>query len=310
LVDTKVDYIYRLGIGYDSSHYTAIGNIRRWSEGLISPDGDMVRPIEVINTVPPVTVGHRHRYYTMEVELDSDNVEAFTDQQVENGDASSRAMRDGALNDPIGYFVAQFKSTASANISHTFTSGKVYLVGAKGFCSNEHGTGANSTIYNFLCYGSRTVGTTNLTEAISTDRKLTGITKVTCNGVDSTNILGVEWEYVTDLQPQFMPNLTAAIGVKEWSGKYWIIRVTTDTKTSIFDSYISDSGAASALPTFIVTYSAVKADGTQQTETHTYEANKVYVSRVEPSMEARWQGERNPVTYEFICIGTRQVNDA
>ncbi len=310
MTDTKYDYVYRLGVGYDSTHYTAIANLRRWSEKLVSPDGDMVRPIEVINTVAPVSVSHRHRYYVMEAELDSDNVEAFTTQQVESGDAASRAMRDGALNDPVGYFVVQFKDTAGGNVSHTFEAGKVYLVGGRGFCSNEHGTTSNSSIYSFLCYGTRTVGTTNLSTAVATDRKLTGITNVTCNGAASTNILSVEWEYLTDIQPQFMPNVTAALGIKEWTGKYWVLRVTTDTKTSIFDSYISDTGAGTVIPSLSVAYSAVKYDGTIQTETHTYEANKCYISRVDPAVEARWQGERNPVTYEIICIGTRSVVDA
>ena len=303
MTDTKYDYLSKIGLGYDSTHYTAMTNVLRYSDRLVSLDNDLLKPVETFNAVQPVTVGHAHRFWQVELQLDTDNASAFETQQVTSGDAASRALKSSAANSSIGYLVAQFKDTAGNNVSHSFEAAKTYLTYAKGICSNEHGVQWNPSTYRFICVGSRTVGTTNLSVADSTQIKYTGVNKVTVNGSDVVNVLSVEWEFLADIMPIFVPNTYTGLGVKEWTGKYWVLRVTTDTKTDAFDSYINQTGANAVIPTLSVLYNT-SAGGTA---THTYEASKSYISRVDPAVNYQWQADRKVATYEVSCIGTRVI---
>ena len=179
MTDTKPDYAQRVAIGYDSSNKENVTAIVRFSDRLVSPDGMLSEPISVINTTDPATVGHRHRHWEMELELDTDNTTAFEGTQVTSGAAASRALRQGADNGAIGYFVVNFYDTGATLRSYTYESGRTYVTNVRGRTNNERGTERNTTVYKLICRGNRTTGTAAISGSAATnDKTHTGIAGV------------------------------------------------------------------------------------------------------------------------------------
>ena len=96
----------RVEIGFSAAvgQHTDIENIVNYSDRLVSPDDTHVDPITIINYAVPRGVHQNQKYYEMDLVLDSHNHEAFYTQQVQAGDANSRAIRQGQDNDYIEYF--------------------------------------------------------------------------------------------------------------------------------------------------------------------------------------------------------------
>jgi len=311
MTDVKIDYVTKVALGYDSTNADTALAIVRFSDRLVSPDGAMVEPVSVINTVKPATVGQRASYYEMELELDSDN-SMFYDQQVTSGVATSRALRDSAANGRIDYFIVNLKDTAGATVSYLYETQRVYLTGASGRVSNEKGTERNPTIYRLICRGNKTVGNTDITAkgGASKEVQYTGISSVVLNaGANTTavNILEYEWEFVGPdgsdiLDVRTTPNTYEGVGVTEWSGKHWRLKLTFDSYTDIFDSYIEDDAVN---PVIAAVVNVVMKTAAGSTQVHSYETSKCYISNVDG--ETVEKATRNPVTYELVCIGTRSV---
>ena len=304
--EVKLVKIDKVAVGYDSGNYTTISRIVRHYDELMSPDGDMVEGIPVLTSNQMATVAQRGRYWMIELEIDSDNITAFRTQDVVSGGTTAPAWRETSDNPAIDYFVVSGTDSAGATKSFTYETDRVYLVGARGRVSNEPGVEYHTSTYKFICIGNRTRGSTTLSGTDSASESYTGVAKCTVNTVDIDNVYVYEWEYVgvndgDILIPRFTPNKYEAVGVTEYPGKHYVIRVTMDTyDTTWYDSLINDDGANSALTSFTVTLN--KAGG--GTRVHTYQANKVWVRR-HPASETTDGGVRNTGEVELICIGTR-----
>jgi len=158
LSEVKYDLVtaVRIGWGAGGGQYTEIENIVSFSDRLISRDGQHVDPINVINDPVPRGVHHNQKHYVLELVLDSDNYEALYTQQVDTGVATSRAIRQGADNDPIDYFVVYIRESDGTTTTYTYESGKVWCIGEVHEYSMERNLRhQGTTTYSFLCLGSR-----------------------------------------------------------------------------------------------------------------------------------------------------------
>jgi hypothetical protein len=241
----------------------------------------------------------------MEMEIDGDNLTAMRGIPVTSLSSTTRVLRDNSANDRIDYFAVNSINQSGAIVSYVYQTQKNYLTYAGGSVSNRPGTQRNPSVYRFICIGTRTIGTTEITASQTADERYTGITKITVNGVDVTNILDYSWELVGPdggemVAPRFTPNTYAGVGVREDSGKYWKLKFVFDTYTTAFNSYISDTGVNAVIPTLTVTL--MKADCTERV--HTYEASKCYVTGYAPSNVAENE-TYNPGVVEVACIGIR-----
>ena len=135
-----------------------------------------------------------------------------------------------------------------------------------------------------------------------TDRKYIGVSKITVNSVDSTNVIRVEHEYVMNLKPVTMRGTVECVDVNELPKKFHRYTLTFDTQSTVFDSYIDDDGDNPVIPSMSITLDLAGGD----TELWTLQAGKSYVeSRGERRIEG--QVERRPGVVVVICIGTRVV---
>jgi len=277
----------------------------RVSDRLISPEGALVEPVPVIGTVKPATVAQRGRYWEIEVEVDSDNITAFRTTDVSVTEGNQYALQDSQANDAIQYFIVNYTNSAGTTVSKLFESDRVYLTYARGRVTNEQGAERHTTTYRFICRGNRTIGTTEIAGDASNDEQYIGINKITVNSTDMTKIRSYEWEFCGPdggdiLTPRFTPNTYEGVGVTEWDGKHWKIRIEMDSyDTTWIGSLINDDGANTALTTFNVVL-----DTTTGTRTHTYQASKVYVING-PDDTVTERSLYNPGVIELICIGTR-----
>jgi hypothetical protein len=221
MTDTKLLRVSNVAIGYDSSNATTAVSIVRVSDRLVSPEGAMVEPVPVLGQNQPATVAQRGRYWEVELELDSDNIDMFRTQDVVSGAGSGQAWEESSDNNAIDYFMINFEDTAGNTVSHLYESDRVYLAYARGRVSNEKGVDRQSTVYRLFCIGNRTVGSTAITAKGGTDEQYTGVQKIAVAGTDVNNVLWYEWEFVGQdggeiLSPRITPNTYEAVGVTEW----------------------------------------------------------------------------------------------
>jgi len=157
MVDVKYDYCASVKIGYAAGFCTTITNVLYYADEIVVVDGDgEVEPIPVINTVHPVGVSGRHKHWKMTVALDSNDMEAIYTQVVQNGVATSRAIREDADNDFIEYFVVSLVKLGGGTVTVTFDADSVWCTLEKESWSFLEGVEFQPTILEFICIENRT----------------------------------------------------------------------------------------------------------------------------------------------------------
>ena len=152
MADVKYDYCASVKIGYTAVEMTTITNILYYAHEIMTPGGDgEVEVIDGINVVLPLGVSGRHKYHLITVALDSNDIEALYTQQVQNGVAASRAIREDADNDDIEYFVVALKKIGVGTDTFTFDSGSVWCVDEEEDWNFEEGVEFQPTILTFIC---------------------------------------------------------------------------------------------------------------------------------------------------------------
>ena len=157
MTDVKFKKIVSLKLGYDVTHKTTLLNLIDWKDKNVAPDGELVTPWSGINDKTISDVVHHHRYYLVEYIFDGFNYEAIFDQQVVDGVAASRCLRQGADNNPIGYHVAEFLKGGGGTAYITYETGRSYLSGLHIHVSNRRGTKYNPVTLTFKVRGDRDV---------------------------------------------------------------------------------------------------------------------------------------------------------
>ena len=154
MTDVVYDFCSNIDIGVSAIDKTSLTNIFYYWDDIETPESDgQVRPIDTVNAAKPVAVSGENKHYTMVMALDSlDDAFPYV-QQVEAGDAASRAIMDSADNEPIGLFEVTINKAGTGTEVRTFESTKVYCVNEEEIFNFEEG-GNMITIYTFHCYGS------------------------------------------------------------------------------------------------------------------------------------------------------------
>lgn len=143
-----------------------------------------------------------------------------------------------------------------------------------------------------------------------TDRKITGIQKVTVNSVDETNIMDVDIWAVTEegnedlVEVIFLANIIEGVAFKQWA-KGWLVQLVHDGFTDVYDSYIADDAKGPVIPNFSITFDIVTA-GVIGTEIWTFQANKSYIFNRD-DVQFELDQKRTPGGIFVLCIGTVAV---
>ncbi len=307
--EVKLVYCDKVAIGHQSDgssgDYTVTEGIIRFSDRMVSPEGALSKIVPVINVINPVGVVHNHRYFETELELNGDNLTIMRNQVVTNTSTTTRVLRTDDENDRIDYFAVNSVNQSGTVVSYVYQTQKNYLAYAAGSVSIRPGTTYNPTIYRFIHIGTKTIGSTTITQTESGDERYTGISKVTVNGTDVTNILDYSWEFVGPegkdiVEPAFTPNVYAGVGVKEYSGKHWRMKLTFDTYSDAFNSYISQTSGNTVIPSLAVVLK--KSDCSLRT--HIYASGNTYVAGFAPSNVIE-NDTYHPGEIDFVCLGTR-----
>jgi len=159
---TDVKYKEATGffIGYDVDNKTTILTVISYKDKIVARDGQLVTPVAAINDKTAPGVRHHFRYNLIEVVFDGLNYEAFFTQQVVAGGGAealaSRAIRQGADNDPIGYLVATLVQLDNTIDTKTAESGRGMLSGFHMHVSNREGTRFQPTTVRFKVRGNLT----------------------------------------------------------------------------------------------------------------------------------------------------------
>lgn len=157
MTDVKYKEATSFFIGVSVGDNTPILTVIDYKDKQVSPDGQLVSAAAAINDKTAPGVRHHQRYHLVQVIFDGLNYEAFFTQQVEAGDAASRALRQGADNDPIGYLRATLVKLNDGIDIINFESGRGMLSGFHMHVTNREGTRYQPTTVRYKVRGNRTV---------------------------------------------------------------------------------------------------------------------------------------------------------
>ena len=156
MTDVKYKPVSNVKIGYSLAESETITAVMRLSDKIVAVDGQLVTPYAAINDKTPPDVVHSHRYVLVELVMDGFNYEAFFEQQVQVGEAASRAIRQGADNDFIEYLVATLPKAGGGSDTRTYESGRIMLSSFHMRVTNRGGTKYQPATVRFKVRGNVT----------------------------------------------------------------------------------------------------------------------------------------------------------
>lgn len=321
MVDRKYDKVVQVDIGFNDvapANYTTITNVVYFAEQVMSPDGDLVEQLSMINSWNPEGVHQNHKYWELELCLDTNwyidnaNPEEYWAyyQQTETGVAASRAIKENAANSTIQHFVVHVREHDGTYTTLTYADSDtnvLWCTGETSEFSNETGERHQKVAFKFICLQNRVdaVGAAPAVNAGEGSGKVKRINNVREGGVDAVNILRFKEDFVMRMTPQFVPNTYQGVGMKQ-DEKYRVITVTVDSETEIFDNMISITGAqAIATVDFLADFQMDDAAGTVETWTYTPVADVYMSNRREGRIEDN--ATRSTIEYEFLMMGSKGI---
>lgn len=286
----------------------------------MSPDTDMVDAALFINDRSPVGVHHNHKYWEMEMILDTDYLPssaaptaywAYT-QQVKTGVGASRAIKCDAENSDIEWLKVYIRESDGTQTLLTYANaeaGKVWCIGEATNIDNETGVRHQTTTWKFICLGERTRTATAVTrtpQANEIASKTMRIDNFTIAN-SATNVLRFEDEHIMNMTPQFVPNTFQGLDLKQ-DQKWRVLTVVVDSETDIFDAYIDITTANTIIPAnFYVEFTL--ADGAGTVERWTYSGGSPQMSYILNRNFGRVDDDvqRDTLEYQIITTCNRAV---
>jgi len=265
-----------------------------FADRVVSPDGDMVDPMTVINLYSPAGIHDNHTYWEMEMVLDTDyinNTGTMTNywayhQQVQAAVGASRAIICNGDNYYIEWFRVIIRESDGTQTRLTYAaedSELVWCIGETSNFNNEPGERHQTTTFKFICFGERVKDYKHAapwwTRSGTTEAnvKYMRVDSVTVNALTATNILRFSDDFVMNMTPQFIPNTFQGQDLKQ-DQHYRILTIVVDSENAIFDPYISVTAANTLIPivnNIIVVFTL--ADGAGTVRTWTYTSDMKYV---------------------------------
>ena len=167
-VNLKYDKVTRVEIGYAGAagEHVNITNVVSFADRVVSPDGDMLDPMSVINTWRPTGVHHNHKYWELEMVLDTNWLPDDTAPKVyweygQNVDLANSlpAIVDAAGNPDIEWFKVFVRQSPGILVTTlTYADEEetvIWCTGKTTNISNEKGTRHQTTTFRFICLQER-----------------------------------------------------------------------------------------------------------------------------------------------------------
>ena len=320
-----------------------INNVVSWADRIVSPDGDMLYPMQLINLSSPPGIHDNFKHWEMEMVLDTtylinnanphDHWAYLLDVQA--GGGVQPAIRCGhdppAVNNYsiewLKVYIREGDGSQTELVYAAEDEGVVWCTGETAEFNNEVGERHQTITYKFVCFQER--GKTHSpagtwTRAAGTHNypneepmKFMRINQVDFGGTETfENILRFEDDFNMQMTPQFLPNIFQAQGVKE-DQRWRILTMVVDSETDIFEDvglggpFYGVTIPNVALPDFQVEFTLVDnplwAVGTQQVWEYTGGANNVsyLLSRREGNIHA--DVPRDTIEYRILTDCTRNI---
>lgn len=260
----------------------------------MSPDGDMLYPFLLINSMAFSGVHHNHKYWELELVLDTDYLEDTTAPtqywayylDVQTGVVEGPAIQCNDDWNWIEWFKVYIREADGTQTCLTYAEedlNVLWCVGEVNSFSNEIGTRHQTKTFKFICLKGREKTYTAVTRAPGTHgyanegpvkymeiANMNIPTKGFC-----TNILSFEDEFVTNMMPQFMPNTFQGLDMKQ--DQHWrVLTFVIDSECDVFDDFVNITTANLPIPAnFYVTFTL--ADGAATAEQWTYTTSLNYI---------------------------------
>jgi len=284
-----------------------------WADRVVSPDGDMVDPALFINDFSPLGVHHNHKYWEMEMVLDTDwlpnknnatSYWAYT-QQVQTGVAASRAIKCDDDNDSIEWLKVYIRESDGTQTCLTYADEDedvVWCIGETANINNEIGTRHQTTTFKFICLQERGKDQTAEVYDPGANEEAVKIMRIDnfTRGNIATNILRYEDDFVMNMTPQFIPNTFQGLDLKQ--DQHWrILTIVVDSETDIFDAYIDITTANTVIPAdFHVDFTL--ADGAATSEVWTYSGGDPVVAYIINREQGRIDDDVDRDTIEYRIL--------
>lgn len=330
-------------IGYDVDHMIQINNVVNWADRIVSPDGDMLYPMQFINLSSPVGIHDNHKYWEMEMVLDTTYLINHANPHqhwayyldVQAVGAVQPAVRCGynppAFNNyPIEWlkvYVREGDGSQTELVYADEDEGVVWCVGETAEFSNEEGERHQTITYRFICLQEKekthsAAGTWTRAEGThgypnEEPMKFMRINEVDFGGgEDFINILSFEDEFNMGMTPQFLPNIFQGQDVKE-DQRWRVLTMIVDSETDVFEDvglggpFYGVTIPNVALPDFQVEFTLVDGPqwvvGTQQVWEYTGGTNNVsyLLSRREGEINA--DIPRDTIEYTILTTCDRVI---
>jgi len=129
MADLKYDKVLQVDIGRTAADFCSITNVVYFAEKVISPDGDLVDPLSMINSWNPAGIHQNHKYWELTLCLDTNyypNVATPEDywaytQHVDLADGLPAIDEDGA-NPDIEWFVVHVREHDGTYTKFTYSA--------------------------------------------------------------------------------------------------------------------------------------------------------------------------------------------
>jgi hypothetical protein len=164
-VNVKYDVVTLVEIGRTPADHVNITNVVSFADRIVSPDGLMVDPLSVINTFNPGGVHQNHKYWEMELVLDtnwlpSDAAPTAYWEYTQNVDLANAtpAIVDAGANPDIEYFIVTIREHDGTVTTLTYAdeeTNQVWCVGKVTEISNEKDVRHQTTTFRFICLTER-----------------------------------------------------------------------------------------------------------------------------------------------------------
>jgi len=321
-VNLQYDQVQWVEIGYDNANHIEIDNVVSFADRVVSPDGDMIYPFQYINLFSPAGVHHNHKYWEMDLVLDTNYLEDDTLPleywayylDVQDTALTQNAINCDAANDYIEWFKVYIRESDGTQTELSYASeaeNTVWCVGETSEINNEIGERHQTTTFKFICLGERSRAATALTHNPGGNEepiKIMRINNFTVPGTPDlvcTNVLRFEDDFVMQMTPQFLPNTFQAQDLKQ--DQHWrVLTLVVDSETSALDTNIDITTANTVIPAnFYVEFTL--ADGLGTTERWTYNSTINYIlSRREGTIHA--DVPRDTIEYRILTECDKSIS--
>ena len=291
-----------------------------FSYRVVSPDTDMVYPMKFINDRSPVGVHHNHKYWELEMVLDTNYLEDNTAPleywayYLDVQGAGETAIACDGENDWIEWFKVYIREGDGTQTLLEFADedeSVLWCVGEVTNINNENDTRHQTTTWKFICLQEVAKSYTAVVHnpvAAEEPIKIMRIDNFTIVGEGScTNVLRFEDEFIMEITPQFLPNTFQGVDVKQ-DQKWRKLTIVVDSVSDIFDPYVDITTANTIIPAnFYVEFTL--ADGAATTERWTYSGGAPQTSYILNRLEGVVDGdsERDTVEYQIITTCDRAI---